>query len=682
MASKKISPLEQHCEKILVAVAGFALAGVVTWQLVFAQTKVEVGGGALTLPDLENKIATRTADLQRKLASENTIELPAPQQVSNLDAFTAKLSTSISPAATLAANQPAFGKNIVVQALQADEWYYEPVLGAVAVEGVTVTTDSLTADAFTEEDVKAHPQLAARFPAGASRDITWATPWGSVDLAAMRSEFHKSNTAVTPVRAALPTPWFNDGLFILDMVFERQRLAADGSWEAPTVVDSVPGQESWREDILPERADSSTRETAFTNLADLDLQMDVLQPDFMPTKKSAFIAPGDSDSAASAAASAGLSDADRAKAKAKRKLDDRRRALSRLKEQLDKAGGPLDPVKPGAGGAAGGGGFGGPSGGGEGGDSGGGKGGGGGGLGGGGGGLGGGGGMKGRNSGSNSAKDDEASKAVRIRLTKLYRTAEKDLAREEAAFVKEWPAPVADDTSKPAVDAKQNFGDLDRVITWTHDWQVEPGETYRYRCVCKVYNPFFTKKNSLVTEQQPLAGAFTIATQASPWGPSVTIPLPTKFFVLRAAGTDSSTSARRATIELYRYVDGELQRQSETYSPGDPIGRASSTAPDAVNFETPWFVVDIFEDFGRESERGQSAKRSMTVVLERFDAAGKSMREIRTVEQDSASKERQQFEDEFLARTKGPDAVGQDKPEGDGSSGAPKGPGSPPGLGS
>lgn len=674
MAHKNLSSIEQNCEKILVAFAGAAFAGVLVWQLVFSGTMVSVGSKTQPIEDCQTELERQREKL--KLALDSTsidIELPAPKTESALAIFTKQLNATVAPTATLPANQPAFGGRLTRGEVQGDEWFYEPAYASLEMSGVVVTTDSLTADAIGEDELKSHPELAVRFPKGSPLDVTWATPWATIDLAKMREELLKKDLTANPSRSAIPSPWFQGSLFIVDVSFERQQKRSDGSWGEAVVVAPVPGQESWRNDMLPANANSSVRDTLFANLKDSSVQLAILQPDFLPTKASHFVAPllgGPSNSGASQPV--GL---DQEKATAQRSLDSKRRALERLGAQLEKAGGPLDPKGPG--GAAGGGGFGGPpGGGGGGGDSGG-----GGGLGGGGGGLGGGGGMKGRNNGS-AAADDEASRNLRIRLTKNLKRAEKDLATEEGTFAKKYPAPAGEPKAKEVI-AVVEFAQLETVVTWTHDLEVQPGATYRYRSTAKIFNPFFSHKSGLVEGQQKLADEFCVSSTTSQWGNDVEIPLEVRFFVLRAAGGESEKASRRATIELYRYIDGDLRRQSDSFGRGDQVGRIDTAKDGAVNFTTPWFVVDIFEDLpdATEKARGASLRKNISVILQRFDNNGVAIREVRMVESDNSSKERQKFESEFQSgspRGSGaPDVPGG--VAGGGRGDPPKGAGGPPG---
>ncbi|MSR29723.1 MAG: hypothetical protein EXS03_09175 [Phycisphaerales bacterium] len=675
MASRKISFIEQNCEKFLLCATGVALAGIVVWETIFVQVTVDVGGSELTLSEVGTQLSKRTAALNRKLDGEAGVELPEASKVSGTDSLAAKIVEPVSPATSLARNQPPLGEGIALHGIQADEWYHEPRFAQAIVEGVVVTTDALTADALDKELLEQNPSLAARFPEGAPRDITWATPWIRLDLAALRDELRREDRTSNPQRAPIPAPWFNDTLYVVDVVFERQERHADGTWSAASEVAPVPGQDSWRADIVVGKADASTRETMFTNLAEYDAQLELLEPQFLPVKGDKFIAPGSASDAEVPAAAGVSTDAEKAKRAAQKKVELRQRALERLRVQLEKLGGPLDPPSSGAGGSAGGG-FGGPSGGG---DDGSGKGSGEGG----GSGLGGGGGMQGRNNQQGNNADDENSRLARMRMTKQVRAAERDLAKEEAAFVKEYPtAPTPErPVANPGIP-QPKFAAIDSVLAWTHDWTVAPGSTYRYRAVAQSYNPFFSHKSLLVAEQQQQAESFTISTATSEWGPATTIPDPTKFFVLRASGSDGASSARRATIELYRFVDGQVDRQVATCAPGDPVGKSDASDAAAGAFHTPWFIVDIFNDIARDTER--NARRSTIVVLERTDAAGRAVREYRRVDQDSASPERIELEASFLDRAKGAEGGtrgGRDgNPSGTPGSGKSGAPGSP-GLG-
>ncbi len=676
MANKNLSTIEQNCEKILVAVAGLGFAGVLVWQLVFARTAISTGSKTQSISQGAEEVAKQREILNRKLDSGTLeFELPVAKGESDHAAFEKLLGQDVSPALAVGSNQPALGGLLAKGEVQGEEWFHEPRFAALQMSGVVVTTDALTQDAIGEEELKSAPELAARFPKGAPLDITWATPFATIDLAAMRAELIKSDRTALPARSPIPADWFKSTLFVVDVSFERQTKKADGSWSDPVVVAPVPGQENWRTDILT--GDANLRETVFENLKDYSAQMAVLQPDFLATKGAHFVSPTANDATAAGAPPEPAA-VDKPKVAEERNLESQRRAIERMIAQLEKAGGPLDAKD--AAGPGGGGGFGGPTGGGgQGGDSGG-----GGGLGGGGGGLGGGGGMKGRNTGA-AAADDEASRNLRVRLTKNLRRAEKALAQDEAAFAKKYPAQDVGAKPKQVVD-KVDFSELESVVSWAHDLDVDPGSTYRYRTTAKIFNPFFSRKLGLVKEQQNLAETFCTSSVTSPWGNEVEIPFEVRFFVLRAVGKEGEKSGRRATIELYRYIDGELRRQSDAFGRGDQIGRIDSTKGSPVNFTTPWFVVDIFEDLALPSDKATSsaARKSLAVVLQRFDSNGVAVRETRLVDDDSSSKERQKFETEFEGGQQ-QGASASDTPSGVAGGGAgspPKGPGGAPGLGS
>ena len=674
MASKHISFIEQNCEKFLVAVAGLGLAGVVVWQLAFAEVTVDAGGSTQPLGDVASQLERRTKALKAKFEGDSAVELPAAASVSALETLSSKIAAAISPAPTLAPNQPALAKSIALQGIRADEWYYEPNLAPVAVEGVIATTDALADDALDVDLLAKWPDLASRFPEGTPRDITWTTPWARVDLTAMRAELRKQDRSSNPARAQIPSPWFNDTLYVVDVVFERQQRGPNGEWGPVTQVEPVPGADSWRADIAPGKADAATRETAFKNLGESEAQMEILQPPFLATKNGKFVPPGTDATAVTPDPTelAGASEEEKAKRAAKRRIDGQRRTVDRLRAQLEKLGGPLEPPAPGSGQGPGSG-FGEPNGSGDDGGKKGGEGGG--------GGLGGGGGFQGRNNqgGSDKGKDDELTKSARIRLTRQLRSAERDLAKAEAEFAKAYPAAAAGGAASGTVtDAteKSEFGALESVVAWTHDWRVEPGSTYRYRCVVQCFNPFFGRKTLLIAGQQSLADEFALSTATSEWGPAITVPDPTKFFVLRASGTDSSSTARRATIELYRYVDGKVDRQVASCAPGDQVAKSDSDASAPNLFKTAWYLVDIFDDIARDAERG--ARKATIVVLERLDASGQPVREYRSVERDSSSSERIALEAEFLDRSKGSDATSKDAANGSSGgtgSGRPSGPG-------
>lgn len=656
MQNKGINPFEQHVEKIAVAVGALAVAGVVAWQFVLVEGNVDVDGQSVAPGEVDKRLIEKAERLRSQLG-QNTpsrVEFPAITATGR-QAIEAATSKGVAPQPALAVNQPALGALIAPSASSVDQWYHEPAFAALAMVGAAVTSDALDVEAMPAED-----EFRKSIEASSDRDRTWVTPVARMDLKGMRAELHAANPGATPPRLAIPSPWFNDSLYVVDLVFERQQLLPSGVWSDPVVVKPAPLTEPLRPELAA--VDIGLRKFVFETLADSAAQMDIVRPKAPPTVNARWREPGSEAEAPKAASPEEL-----AYYKAKRKADDVRAALAKLDAQLKKIGGELEPPKPpGSGGAGGPGddGAGGPGGG----LGGGGGGKGGGGLGGGGGGgLGGGGSMK---KGQRPGADDDATRSQRISLTRRKRGLEKQIAELDAAAEKIKPKSLdgKDQKSAPAPKAPQ-FSSLDELLVWTHDFDVTPEATYRYRVAALAYNPFYARGSLLVKQQAPRAEAFTISTPVSAWGEPVQISPDVSFFVTTANPREGTGGGGRATVEVYRLLNGVQRRQTLALEPGDRIGQKDDAGGDAAaDFTTDWFVVDVFEDLAAAGTT-TSAERAAVVVLGRVGPDGQVITITRRPWEDTKDARRDELKREAeIAEERAKTAGG---PDGKGAKGGP-----------
>ena len=640
MSSKRPSFIELHCEKLLVIVAGLALAFVTLQQLVFMGVGVKVGSETLSLNAVEERLRRKEADLSSKLDIDapSPLVLPEPKRVSNEELFDGRKIAAVSPKTSLPPNQSALAKLLEGQAVSMSQWYFSPSFGASEVIGTLVTADAVAGAELPREFRTENPEFAAKYMSSATMDVTWSTPWAVIDLDAMRAELAMESMAQSPSLAAIPRPWISDSLFILDVVFERQELAGDGTWsEAVVVVPPVPGQgqDSWRAAVESESSNASTRDAVFNNLSRYEMQMDVLQPPLIPMTHGNFSPPSLNGSVTAIV----VTPEEQMRDQAQRRIQAREKALSRTEDSLKAAGGELDPpAGSGTGGDSGdaagdkdkpGGGFG----------------------------MGGGGSMKKGASGADGAETQE-SKDRRIQLTRRVRVLRKELDGLRTVFEKRYPTPSESGSdSKPAI--AESFAAKERVVAWTHDFDVRAGATYRYRTSVQIYNPFFTRKILLVADQQSLARGLAVRSATSSWGQEVAIPPATSFFVTNGSARDG-VGGRRVSVELFRYANGQLKGSAEDLSPGDQVGGSKKSSAGNLDFSTPWFLVDIFEDAGTAGAGQQSGgveRWSIVAVFQRIDSDGMRIQSIRTIDGDKNSEKYKKFKSAAAANASASAAI-------------------------
>jgi uncharacterized membrane protein YgcG len=152
-----------------------------------------------------------------------------------------------------------------------------------------------------------------------------------VDLKTIRSELESSAGG-----AQIPKLWYRGTVFIVDVEFERQRKLADGSWGETTLVAALPGAFSFRPEIV-KNPDVGLRDAVWEYLADPAQQRQIVQPDFLPTKRGNF-SPG------AILADAGTASAGEDPEIRRLRLDVAKKTIERdrLEEDLTGIGGPLD----------------------------------------------------------------------------------------------------------------------------------------------------------------------------------------------------------------------------------------------------------------------------------------------------------------------------------------------------
>lgn len=610
MSSKKPSLLESHCEKILVATLGLFLVVVIIWQLVFQQINIKVGSSTVTLGEIESKLVDKERVVSNKLdpSSPSPLEIPEKREVATAEIFLQQRDVAVAPKDSLIPNQPSFGKLLSGSTVANNQWFYQPIYPAQEMKGTLITTDSFDYDKMSVED-KEDPFFKKQLQS-ASSDATWLSPWGVINLAALRKELNGQDKLSKPAKELIPPPWSNESLYIIDVLFERQKKKSSGEWYEPSVVSIAPlKQGSFRAQIESLEKDQtsskniSLRETIFLNFSQREVQLDVLQPSLPPMKGDNFTEPSDLVASPDAPA---LSLGDQAEQKLQRKIEETSKKLGKIEVDLKAAGGRLTPPKtPDSKGNEGdaksksnGGGFG----------------------------MGGGGdSVRKGDSGDDGIDGNQEQKNKRILLTKNFDRVLKALEVLKKDFAEKYPdAGKKTSTSEAALKvAEKTFGEIDTINVWTHDFDVEVGETYRYRLTLQVYNPFFSHRILLAPEQLILADSVATSSVSSGWGPEVTVTFPTFFFVTRGYAR-VGIAGRRVSLDLFRYSDGILHSTSEDFSLGDPVGRVVGAKEEAVDFSTPWYLVDIFDDAGSDANAGTIA------VFEQRTTSGEVLREMRS----------------------------------------------------
>ena len=626
MKNKGISFFEQNVEKFVLAGAGVVFVSVLAWQLF--PNSVKLDGQDVAFSEIDGRIQEKAQLLDAKL--KQPVEPLRKQLEGRLadaaPSFAERLGKGVAPGSSLPSIQPRLASALQSDGVAAGVAYHVPRFPSVEMRSTVQVDDTLDPSVLVQ-----HESLKDRFAPGAPLDISWTVPSAVLDLKRMRAELESDRDG-----AAIPRLWYRDALFLVDVEFERERQQADGSWGDRQIVYILPGGSTFR-DRYQSSPDAALRDVVWTTLDDQSSQRAVIQPDFLATKRGNF-SPG----LLLAASEEGDAGEDPAIRRLRKEVAKREIEFQRVSDDLKEIGGPLEEQsreerkreedrkkreEERNRGGSGGGGSGGAS------RPGGGLGG---------GGLGGG--MSGRRNES-SASNDEATKERRIRMTKRLAELERTLKNRQDELSKLLEAQGLAAAAATAATASSNMLAADEIVVWGHDIGVKPGNRYRYRAVVHAYNPFFTNAGVLVEDQKGLGSGFTLATAASDWSSPFEVTPPIAFFVVDAVPGEGRLGVGQATVEIYRYFDGERRRERVTLQPGDAI---AAEGRDGVGYGTGYFMVDVIPDPIRD--RGGNDRRPTALVV--VQSANGDTYQVRVPESELRSPMRQEFDDQIeLAKT-------------------------------
>lgn len=623
MKIKGISFYEQHIEKLIAAAFGLVLVGVVVMQFVTSPNAVTLEGKDVAPSQIQPRLEQKADSVLARLSgSAGARILESSTLPEAFDEFKKSVDGGVAPREQLPPVQPALLAALVPGDVSTGERpYHSPAFNAPHMVDVYQWDGTLD-----EAAVSQHADLAARF-SSSPYDVNWVTPVAQTDVKSMRSELRRANPNAAPPVLQIPVHWYNDSIYIVDMTFERQEKQSDGTWGDPTVVSVLPGAYTYRP-LVP-KADFALRQSVFTELSDPRRAMEILQPDFLPCKGDGFSASLvlGADEPAAPAGNEEANAIRSLKRQASRVAND----IATTEEELKPLGGPLadegaddrrdrrDREDRSRGGGREGGGGAAPPGGGSGFGS-------------------------GTGPGKNTpGADDEATKQKRRQLTKRLNALKAKLDRINAELAKVAPNEQVTLGTARTIDLSKD----ESVVAWSHDIDVQPGKTYRYRCRAELFNPFFAKKQQLVKGQAELAERFLMGSAWSEWGSEITIEPPVTFFIADASPSEGRLGLGVARIELYRYVDGKRRTETIQVQPGDRIGGVSDRTRDGtapVDFSTDWYVVDVVPASSASGER--SSRQGGKVIVRRTD---ESRTEVRSPASDLNNPVRSRFLDDVMA---------------------------------
>jgi hypothetical protein len=628
MKTKGITIWEQYLEHIVVGVAVIVFLVFTAMQFIGNPNAAEVGGTTYEAASVDEALVTRADQLQQNLTpgSPSPIDVPAPQTIGH------RIEDALRSPVSVAATLPIVHAQVPLtrgDLPRPDQRYVSP-----EIDPPFDVCSAQTFDALAQSELERVPDLADRFD-GAYPDMTWVSVAATFDVDAALAEFQRGDQVND--LAPVPASWYS-GVQVIDVIVERQELV-DGQWSDAEVLDPIPGQESLRS-MIAKVESSSQRDEFLSQFKSGNYQRAIVQPSPYTTVRSNWVVPDCSAASQDDVAVDQLTDEELQIRRLQRRLAGLQKRLENVMAQLEELGGPLegpsedkDPPSDDD-----------PSGG-EGGNSP--------------GGLGpgaGGGGTGGRGSrGGSDRGTDRKNDGIRRTLTRNMHTYE----RRIADVTDELEAMIGETLVEETVETdEQPFMSEGSVRMWAHDIDIEYGRTYRYRFSVEVYNPFFARKFNLVEEQHELAERFTLQSSPSEWSEPITVKPPTRMFVTSAStrpltGVGSGADLGRANVEIYRFSHGRWWVESFQVSPGDRIGSEKSVRvrdggesdadmPEAIDYSTEWFLVDIQDVVDPNSDPRYRDRQSIVYLQNSMN--GELV--VRDCRMDAGSTSRERLEDE------------------------------------
>lgn len=526
MAVRRIKSIEQHVEKIVLAVAGAAFLGVLAWQFVGPRTTVNVPVGArakdpVPVGDAYEIVAAEARKLQGEMQQKDFADLPKPPATGLLGEFVARHAGPVMPVKQVA----AFGdvSPIVRDTRRIDDGGARPSGGDVAynvprlppLEGVTA--NGFVA-AIAHEEVESIPELAALAGKSEPHQLAAVTVEATLSGPALRAALDADPDGNGPIRA-LPRVWWDEGrLAALNIELQREELLPDGTWGDRRVVPAIPGRFS----VAAKIKATASQEQMSALLAEVFPKEDqVLRPEWYARPAINGVPLGEEWLPPSEALKPEGDTSRRTKTTVARELKTEQSKRDRLDRELRQLSpGGFRPPRPGAG-------------------------------------------RPGTGPANPQSDPDQRRREQLERQIKQSDDLIKKLSEElkslgvdnSATKVREQPAAILDDPI---------------VQVWAHDVSVTRGKTYRYMIRLWVNNPMFAKAN-VTGAQAELKAVPAIATADSAWSAPVEAPPETYFFVTNASNVRAGGGGAFATVEMFRFEWGYWRRGSARFDPGDPL---------------------------------------------------------------------------------------------------------------
>jgi hypothetical protein len=547
MKIKGIGFFEQHVEKIVVGTVGVGLLGVVGWQLL-GQTRITVGKSEVPIGDSYKPVETAAQELLRKAELSNP-EMPKAPDTSPLANYGQLMAKPVSEG--LGTRLPGLTPTLALGGSTGGSAAGESVFGAFVAPAPANALAAQFRGTISPFERAAYPEMERFLPKEQPYDKAAVSVEATVTGAQIRTALENDPDGAGPL-SALPADWWIDKVEILGVEVEREEMGADGAWGGAKVLPTLPGRldflKAWNEQVKT-GADAAG---LLTQASVKETAEQIQRPKYYDMIVGAWQEP-----------SAMLEQAERNFDPARYEqltlaYKEKSAELELRKSELAQV--PADDPKqnqnpPRRDGGGGGGGKGG-------------------------------GGEGPRGPSGPSAQPEETNRQKRSRLSGLVRRLEGEIAQIEKQ-IKDMGGALpgqVDPNAVPVNPVAPQAGDQGGLAggllnqgefkVFAHDFDAQPGKTYRYRVRLVLNNPLFgkdilLKKNDAA--QLELAKPSLAHSAWTDWTGEVAVDRDAYWFIT-ATNTDTlRQNTPTAQAELYQFYYGFYRKATVSLEPGDAI---------------------------------------------------------------------------------------------------------------
>jgi hypothetical protein len=544
MKLKGVNPLEQHVEKIVLAVVAAVFLLVVATQLLTQPNKVKIGSQPPVPPGRAFEAVRAKAEVVRQRMANPDVDLPPIASADIAEQFLGRRAAPVAPASMLT----QLGRRPQIDRVAA------PASATGTDRIATITIPAPTAlvgysprGAVSPVEVQRHPAIKGFLPESQPFDKAGVSVEARLNGRGLREALTQASDGAKPI----PAGWWRDNVEILTVRLEREELTSSGEWTNLTTVPQIPGRLDIMEDVRKVRTSQELAEVVADARA---ISEQLLQPSYLQfIAGSPWVPPTQAVRLLPQVQNPRID----------RLLKDRedvRRQKKELEEQRDDLqGGPSGgsgPSAPGGRGA----------------------------------GRGPGGGGGGGGGGGEPPRTTDERRRLEQRIAAL--TVRENRINEELRRLGhiDAPAEAAPEAGASAAAAPVRRPLLENaaVTLWAHDITVQPGKMYRYRMSVGINNPVFGRGAGLVPEQQDLAANPILMSQPSVWSEPVYVLDDRYFFLTSAHEADALGGARapaRARADVYEFFYGYFRRGDTQLEPGDQVVAQVKLPPELPIFE-------------------------------------------------------------------------------------------------